>query len=163
MKSFTAMKFAAIAAAGALALTACGGSGEQGAAGGGDEPVKIGISQFVSVGNKADVSGNDLIMAWEDDPQTDVITLYLESFGNPVKFSRIARRIGKKKPVIAVKSGRTPASPTPGTSRRRMSRASVVRSLKSTVSCGTTSITAARPSVVISAPRTVLHSITAVS
>lgn len=69
----------------------------------------IGISQFVSVGNKADVSGNDLIMAWEDDPQTDVITLYLESFGNPVKFSRIARRIGKKKPVIAVKSGRTPA------------------------------------------------------
>ncbi|HJS71426.1 MAG TPA: GNAT family N-acetyltransferase [Acidimicrobiia bacterium] len=69
----------------------------------------IGISQFVSVGNKADVSGNDLIMAWEDDPQTDVITLYLESFGNPVKFSRIARRIGKKKPIVAVKSGRTTA------------------------------------------------------
>ncbi len=69
----------------------------------------IGISQFVSVGNKADVSGNDLIMAWEDDPQTDVITLYLESFGNPVKFSRIARRVGKKKPIIAVKSGRTSA------------------------------------------------------
>ena len=67
----------------------------------------IGISQFVSVGNKADVSGNDLIMAWEDDPQTDVITLYLESFGNPAKFSRIARRIGRKKPIIAVKSGRT--------------------------------------------------------
>jgi acetyl coenzyme A synthetase (ADP forming)-like protein len=69
----------------------------------------IGISQFVSVGNKADVSGNDLIMSWEDDPQTDVITLYLESFGNPVKFARIARRIGKKKPIIAVKSGRTSA------------------------------------------------------
>jgi acetyl coenzyme A synthetase (ADP forming)-like protein len=69
----------------------------------------VGISQFVSVGNKADVSGNDLIMAWEDDPQTDVITLYLESFGNPVKFSRIARRIGKKKPIVAVKSGRTAA------------------------------------------------------
>ncbi len=69
----------------------------------------IGISQFVSVGNKADVSGNDLIMAWEDDPQTDVITLYLESFGNPAKFSRIARRIGQKKPIIAVKSGRTSA------------------------------------------------------
>lgn len=67
----------------------------------------IGISQFVSVGNKADVSGNDLLMAWEDDPETDVITLYLESFGNPVKFSRIARRIGKKKPIIAVKSGRS--------------------------------------------------------
>ncbi len=69
----------------------------------------IGISQFVSVGNKADVSGNDLIMAWEDDPQTDVITLYLESFGNPAKFSRIARRIGRRKPIIAVKSGRTTA------------------------------------------------------
>jgi len=69
----------------------------------------IGISQFVSVGNKADVSGNDLIMAWEDDPQTDVITLYLESFGNPAKFSRIARRIGRRKPIVAVKSGRTTA------------------------------------------------------
>ena len=67
----------------------------------------IGISQFVSVGNKADVSGNDLILAWEDDPQTDVITLYLESFGNPRKFSRIARRIGRRKPIIAVKSGRS--------------------------------------------------------
>ncbi len=69
----------------------------------------IGISQFVSVGNKADVSGNDLILAWEDDPQTDVITLYLESFGNPRKFSRIARRIGRQKPIIAVKSGRSSA------------------------------------------------------
>lgn len=69
----------------------------------------VGISQFVSVGNKADVSGNDLLLAWEDDPDTDVITLYLESFGNPRKFSRIARRIGRGKPIIAVKSGRTPA------------------------------------------------------
>jgi acetyl coenzyme A synthetase (ADP forming)-like protein len=69
----------------------------------------IGISQFVSVGNKADVSGNDLVLAWEDDPQTDVITLYLESFGNPRKFSRIARRIGRNKPIIAVKSGRSTA------------------------------------------------------
>ncbi len=67
----------------------------------------IGISQFVSVGNKADVSGNDLLLAWEDDPQTDVITLYLESFGNPKRFSRIARRIGRRKPIIAVKSGRS--------------------------------------------------------
>jgi acetyl coenzyme A synthetase (ADP forming)-like protein len=69
----------------------------------------LGISQFISVGNKADVSGNDLLMAWEDDPQTDVITLYLESFGNPVKFSRLARRIGIRKPIIAVKSGRSAA------------------------------------------------------
>ena len=67
----------------------------------------IGISQFVSVGNKADVSGNDLLLAWEDDPATDVILLYLESFGNPRKFSRIARRIGMTKPIIAVKAGRT--------------------------------------------------------
>ncbi|MGI9610938.1 MAG: GNAT family N-acetyltransferase [Acidimicrobiia bacterium] len=70
---------------------------------------EIGISQFVSVGNKADVSANDLLLAWEDDPQTDVITLYVESFGNPRKFSRIARRIGRRKPIIAVKSGRTSA------------------------------------------------------
>jgi len=69
----------------------------------------IGISQFISVGNKADVSGNDLLLAWEDDPATDVITLYLESFGNPRKFSRLARRIGRRKPIIAVKSGRTAA------------------------------------------------------
>ncbi len=67
----------------------------------------IGISQFVSVGNKTDVSGNDLILAWEDDPHTDVITLYVESFGNPQKFSRLARRIGRRKPIIAVKSGRS--------------------------------------------------------
>jgi acetate---CoA ligase (ADP-forming) len=70
---------------------------------------RIGISQFVSVGNKADVSGNDLLLAWEDDPQTDVITMYVESFGNPRKFSRIARRIGRRKPIIAVKSGRSAA------------------------------------------------------
>ena len=69
----------------------------------------IGISTFVSVGNKADISGNDLLLFWEDDPATDVILLYLESFGNPRRFGRIARRIGKKKPIIAVKSGRTPA------------------------------------------------------
>jgi acetyl coenzyme A synthetase (ADP forming)-like protein len=68
-----------------------------------------GISQFVSVGNKADVSGNDLLLAWEEDPSTDVILLYLESFGNPHKFSRIARRIAMHKPVVAVKSGRSQA------------------------------------------------------
>lgn len=76
----------------------------------------LGISQFVSVGNKADISGNDLIMAWEDDPQTDVITLYLESFGNPAKFSRLARRIGMTKPIVAVKSGRSAAGSRAATS-----------------------------------------------
>jgi acetyl coenzyme A synthetase (ADP forming)-like protein len=69
----------------------------------------IGISEFVSVGNKGDVSGNDLLQFWEDDPRTDVILLYLESFGNPGKFARIARRISRRKPIIAVKAGRTPA------------------------------------------------------
>jgi acyl-CoA synthetase (NDP forming) len=68
---------------------------------------RLGISQFVSVGNKADVSGNDLLLAWEDDPATDVILLYLESFGNPRRFARLARRIARKKPIVAVKSGRT--------------------------------------------------------
>ena len=63
----------------------------------------------MSVGNKSDVSGNDLLQYWEDDPRTDVILLYLESFGNPTKFARIARRISRRKPIVAVKSGRTPA------------------------------------------------------
>lgn len=67
----------------------------------------IGFSSFVSVGNKADVSGNDLLQYWEDDPRTAVILLYLESFGNPRRFARIARRVARKKPVLAVKSGRS--------------------------------------------------------
>jgi len=69
----------------------------------------IGISSFISVGNKADISGNDLLLYWEGDPNTDVIVLYLESFGNPRRFGRLARRIARKKPIIAVKSGRTKA------------------------------------------------------
>src|SRR5206468_11891957 len=69
----------------------------------------LGLSTFVSVGNKADVSGNDLIQYWEEDPGTDVILLYLESFGNPRRFARLARRISRTKPIVAVKSGRTPA------------------------------------------------------
>ncbi len=69
----------------------------------------LGISSFVSVGNKADVSGNDLLQHWEEDAETDVILLYLESFGNPRKFSRLARRIARLKPIVAVKSGRTSA------------------------------------------------------
>src|SRR5689334_10853807 len=69
----------------------------------------LGISTFVSVGNKADISGNDLLRYWESDDATEVILLYLESFGNPRRFSQIARRVGKKKPIVVVKSGRSKA------------------------------------------------------
>jgi len=69
----------------------------------------LGISTFVSVGNKADISGNDLLRYWEADDNTDVMLLYLESFGNPRKFSEIARRVGRKKPIAVVKSGRSAA------------------------------------------------------
>src|SRR5262249_11505477 len=69
----------------------------------------LGLSTFVSVGNKADISGNDLLRYWESDENTDVILLYLESFGNPRKFSQIARRVGRKKPIVVVKSGRSSA------------------------------------------------------
>jgi acetyl coenzyme A synthetase (ADP forming)-like protein len=71
--------------------------------------LNIGISTFVSVGNKADVSSNDLIQYWADDPRTDVILLYLESFGNPRRFTQIARRVSRKKPIVAVKAGRSRA------------------------------------------------------
>ena len=67
----------------------------------------LGLSTFVSAGNRADVSGNDLLQYWEEDDATEVVLLYLESIGNPRKFSRIARRVSRRKPVIAVKSGRT--------------------------------------------------------
>jgi acetyl coenzyme A synthetase (ADP forming)-like protein len=70
---------------------------------------RLGLSTFVSVGNKADVSGNDLLQYWEEDDQTRVILLYLESFGNPRRFARIARRVGQRKPIVAIKSGRTKA------------------------------------------------------
>jgi acetyl coenzyme A synthetase (ADP forming)-like protein len=71
--------------------------------------LNIGISHFVSVGNKADVSGNDLLEFWERDPGTKIILLYLESFGNPRRFTQIARRVARTKPIVAVKSGRTSA------------------------------------------------------
>ncbi len=67
----------------------------------------LGLSTFVSAGNRADVSGNDLLQYWEEDPSTEVVLLYLESIGNPRKFSRIARRVSRRKPIIAVRSGRT--------------------------------------------------------
>jgi acetyl coenzyme A synthetase (ADP forming)-like protein len=69
----------------------------------------VGLSQFISVGNKADVSGNDLLEFWESDPQTHVMLLYLESFGNPRRFGRLARRISRSKPIVAIKAGRTRA------------------------------------------------------
>lgn len=69
----------------------------------------LGLSTFISVGNKADISGNDLLRYWESDDGTDVILLYLESFGNPRKFSQIARRVGRQKPIVVVKSGRSAA------------------------------------------------------
>jgi acetyl coenzyme A synthetase (ADP forming)-like protein len=68
-----------------------------------------GLSSFVSVGNKADLSGNDFIQFWESDRATDLIMLYLESFGNPRKFARIARRVSRSKAILAVKGGRSPA------------------------------------------------------
>ena len=69
----------------------------------------LGLSSFVSVGNKADVSTNDLLEYWEDDTPTEVICIYLESFGNPRRFGRLARRVSRVKPVVVLKSGRTDA------------------------------------------------------
>jgi acetyl coenzyme A synthetase (ADP forming)-like protein len=66
---------------------------------------RLGFSAFVSIGNKMDVSSNDLLEHWEDDPETEVVLLYVESFGNPRKFARIARRLARRKPVLAMKSG----------------------------------------------------------
>ena len=68
---------------------------------------RVGISSFVSLGNKADVSGNDLLQWGESDPRTSVLLLYLESFGNPRRFAQLARRIARQKPVVVVKAGRT--------------------------------------------------------
>ncbi len=69
----------------------------------------IGLSSFISAGNKADVSSNDMIAYWADDPRTQAIVLYLESFGNPRKFARLAPAVARRKPIVAVKSGRSAA------------------------------------------------------
>ena len=78
----------------------------------------LGFSTFVSAGNRADVSGNDLLQYWEEDPDTDVALLYLETFGNPRRFARLARRISHRKPVLCVKSARSHAG-------RRMAQAHI--------------------------------------
>ena len=76
----------------------------------------IGFSYFVSLGNKTNVSGNDLLQYWEDDSQTDLILMYLESFGRAKRFMQICRRISKRKPLLVVKSGRTEAGARAATS-----------------------------------------------
>jgi acetate---CoA ligase (ADP-forming) len=70
---------------------------------------RLGFSSFVSIGNKADVSSNDLLEWWEDDDATELVLLYLESFGNPQKFARVAHRVARRKPILALKSGSTEA------------------------------------------------------
>jgi len=86
---------------GALGLTILGEAARRG----------LGVSTFVSAGNRADVSGNDLMQYWESDEQTEVVLMYLESFGNPRKFARLSRRLGRTKPIIAVKAGSGPVVP----------------------------------------------------
>jgi len=71
--------------------------------------LNLGIAMFVSTGNKADISGNDLLEYWEQDQAIRLILMYIESFGNPVRFRELAGRIGRQKPIIVVKSGRTAA------------------------------------------------------
>jgi acetyl coenzyme A synthetase (ADP forming)-like protein len=88
-----------LAQSGALGIALLAAAGHRG----------LGLSSFVSAGNKADVSGNDLLQYWEADEATKVILLYLESFGNPRTFARLARRVSTSKPIIAIKSGRSDA------------------------------------------------------
>ena len=91
---------------------------------------RLGLSTFVSAGNRADLSGNDLMQYWDTDPDTDVVLLYLESFGNPRKFARVARRLARRKPVVAVASGRHATR----ASRRRPRRSRTPRSRRCSTS-----------------------------
>jgi acetyl coenzyme A synthetase (ADP forming)-like protein len=84
---------------GALGLTLIDLAGSRG----------LGVSSFASIGNRADITANDMLEYWEEDERTRVAMLYIESFSNPRRFSTVARRIGKKKPVVVVKSGRSVA------------------------------------------------------
>ena len=81
-----------------------------------------GISSFVSMGNKVDVSGNDLLRLWADDESTNVVLLYLESFGDPVRFARVARAVSQRKPIVALKSGGIGAGTTRGQVAHRGAR-----------------------------------------
>ncbi|WP_425560447.1 GNAT family N-acetyltransferase, partial [Luedemannella flava] len=87
----------------------------------------LGSSTFVSAGNRADVSGNDLLQYWTDDPATDVVLLYLETLGNPRKFSRVARVLGREKPIVAVAAGPTDPGADSGTVAALVARAGIIR------------------------------------
>lgn len=76
----------------------------------------LGVAEFVSLGNKADISGNDLLLEWWRDPRAEVIGLYLESLGNPRRFARLARMVATDKPVLVVKGGRSPGGRRAGAS-----------------------------------------------
>ncbi|GAB3584624.1 bifunctional acetate--CoA ligase family protein/GNAT family N-acetyltransferase [Calidifontibacter terrae] len=100
----TAGAFGLFSQSGALAIAGLESAGRRG----------LGVSTFVSAGNRIDVSGNDLMQYWLDDESTQAVGLYLESMGNPRKFNRIARRLSAKKPVIVVKSGVSQYGTPPG-------------------------------------------------
>jgi len=98
-RSFPSGKIAFSSQSGALGLALLEAS----------ESAGLGVTAFVSIGNKADVSSNDLLEWWEDDDETEMVVLYLESFGNPRAFNRIAQRIARRKPILALKGGTTRA------------------------------------------------------
>ena len=69
---------------------------------------RLGVSSFASLGRRVDVSTNDLLELWEEDPRTAVVVLYVETFGDPERFARIARRVAQRKPILAIKGNRGP-------------------------------------------------------
>ncbi|MEZ5204874.1 MAG: GNAT family N-acetyltransferase [Acidimicrobiales bacterium] len=113
----------------------------------------LGISTFAAVGNKADVSSNDLLRFWQDDPNTDVVMCYLESFGNPATFSRTARSLSLRKPVVAVKVGGAPAAgwvepegwPPDATAAALLEQTGVIRTDNLTQMLHTASLLASQP------------------
>lgn len=88
--------------------------------------IGLGVRTFVSLGNKADISSNDLLAAWYDDPEVTAAALYLESFGNAAKFARFARRFAERKPLLAVVGGRSIGGPRPGVSHTAVAASSAV-------------------------------------